>query len=69
MTKKNDTSENQAQCAIQNVIAPLVIRCLTITPFEDDDYMRVTIEGVHEDQTELIHKKHLPKLKAFFNGL
>jgi len=69
MTKKNEASENQAQCAIQNVIAPLVIGCLTITPFEDDDYLRITIEGVYEDQTELIHKKHLDKLKEFFTGL
>jgi hypothetical protein len=69
MKKEKLNKPQTEQCNIHDVIAPLIINGLTITPFEDDDYMRITIEGVYEDQTELIHKKHLPKLQAFFNGL
>ena len=66
---KNKLSKTDKPCTLQSVIAPLVIGCLTITPFEDDDYIRITIEGVYEDQTELIHKNHLKTLQDFFNGL
>lgn len=57
------------QCTIKKVRAPLTIGCLTIIPFEDDDYIRVTVEGAYEAQTELISRKDLPKLQAFINGL